>query len=451
MEALIRAFHGQHGGPLSDYQPSMITCGPMEIFEDPVWQMSLGERAAVEGVLAQLRPSLAIEIGSVEGACLRRIAAHATEVHSFDLQPPSLDAARQRHAAHRRFARAAAGVPGASWPSMGATSTSRSSTATTHRTGVRRDLEDLLDSAAVARRVILIHDTANERVRRAWTRCGLPAWPKVAHVELDWIPGQLFAEPALRNELWYGLGLVLVDSSRLAYLNGSVYEQRYHLPAHCWRRCASWCWRGSGFRRGVQSSPPVEAIELRKRLRRLSTRSSHVRARARRELSWARRCGSEPELTGARATRISRADRALEDIKGSASWKMTEPLRARQAASRPPQELSKRGLQLVRVALVSREVYPLGGGGIGQFVTAAARLLSTDRRGDDPHHLAVRGAYERLRAERDPRLPGEGVRVAFVPEPTVEEAAAWYHVMHCYGARVLRAAAGAVSGRRART
>ena len=47
----------------------------LEIFEDPVWQMSRGERAAVEGVLASLRPDMAIEIGSMEGACLRRIAA----------------------------------------------------------------------------------------------------------------------------------------------------------------------------------------------------------------------------------------------------------------------------------------------------------------------------------------------------------------------------------------
>ena len=50
---------------------------PVEIFDDAVWQMSLGERAAVERMLAQLEPSPAIEIGSIEGACLRRIAAHA--------------------------------------------------------------------------------------------------------------------------------------------------------------------------------------------------------------------------------------------------------------------------------------------------------------------------------------------------------------------------------------
>ena len=65
----------------------------LAIFDDDVWQMSRGERAAVEGVLAQLQPSLALEIGSAEGACLSRIAAHAAEVHSFDLTPPTLPVA----------------------------------------------------------------------------------------------------------------------------------------------------------------------------------------------------------------------------------------------------------------------------------------------------------------------------------------------------------------------
>src|SRR5689334_24261091 len=59
--------------------------------EDRVWQMSPGERAAVEGILGEVRPSLAIEVGTAEGAGLRRIAALAEEVHSFDLEPPSLE------------------------------------------------------------------------------------------------------------------------------------------------------------------------------------------------------------------------------------------------------------------------------------------------------------------------------------------------------------------------
>jgi glycosyltransferase involved in cell wall biosynthesis/GT2 family glycosyltransferase len=91
----------------------------------------------------------------------------------------------------------------------------------------------------------------------------------------------------------------------------------------------------------------------------------------------------------------------------------------------------------LRVAFVSREVYPLGGGGIGQFVTAAARLLSRIAEVTILTTSVFEETYERLRAARDPRLPGNGVRVVFVPEPTVEETAGWYHITHCYGVRVL--------------
>ena len=52
--------------------------------------MSFGERAALEGVLAQLRPRLALEIGSAEGGSLARIAAYACEVHSVDVSLRSL-------------------------------------------------------------------------------------------------------------------------------------------------------------------------------------------------------------------------------------------------------------------------------------------------------------------------------------------------------------------------
>ncbi len=81
-------------------------------------------------------------------------------------------------------------------------------------------------------------------------------------------------------------------------------------------------------------------------------------------------------------------------------------------------------------------MYPLGGGGIGQFVTTAARLLSRIAEVTILTTSVFQPTYERLRAAGDPDLPGDGVRIEFVPEPTVEEAGAWYHIMHCYGARV---------------
>ena len=53
-----------------------------EIFGDPTWQMRPCERAAVRGVLAELEPRLAVEIGTADGGSLRRIAAHAEHVHA---------------------------------------------------------------------------------------------------------------------------------------------------------------------------------------------------------------------------------------------------------------------------------------------------------------------------------------------------------------------------------
>jgi hypothetical protein len=315
----------------------------LEIFEDSIWQMSLGERAAVEGVLAQLKPALAIEIGSMEGACLRRIAAHSQEVHSFDLQAPTLPMPQNvtlhtgnSHELLPRFLAELAEqgrnvdfvmVDGDHSPE-----------------GVRDDLRDLLDSRALAHSVILIHDTANERVRQGVDSVHFAAWPKVAWVELDWIPGQLFAEAELRNELWYGIGLVVVDSSRLAYLNGSVYQQRYH-PAAALLAQARDLLLSREYAPGSATAVETDADAARQRIAALEAElGAELCARSRAaaletELGYARRRTAQLEQLQERVAaleselvvtrhRLAGSERALEDIKASASWKMTEPLRS---------------------------------------------------------------------------------------------------------------------------
>ena len=288
---------------------------PVQIFADTVWQMSLGERAAVEGVLAQLKPELAIEIGSAEGACLRRIAAHAGEVHSFDLaapveEPPdnvTLHTGDSHELLPAFLARLADQSKTVDFVLVDGDHTPE---------GVRRDVEDLLDCTALAQTVILIHDTANERVRRGLDAVRFAAWPKVAHVELDWIPGQLFAEPALRNELWYGLGLVVLDSSRLAYASGSVYEQRYQPAAALL----------SEIRELAVARERVPAPADPRRVQTSTLRRHLVRLEAQLGQAWQR----EAELSAALVPlqqRVEGAERVLENIKGSASWRMTEPLR----------------------------------------------------------------------------------------------------------------------------
>ena len=90
----------------------------------------------------------------------------------------------------------------------------------------------------------------------------------------------------------------------------------------------------------------------------------------------------------------------------------------------------------LRIALVARECYPLTGGGIGQSVNATASVLA-----DTAEVMVLTGssgeqAYRQLCEQSDPRLPPDGVRVEFVPEPSEQEAGGWTSLMHCYSARV---------------
>jgi glycosyltransferase involved in cell wall biosynthesis len=82
----------------------------------------------------------------------------------------------------------------------------------------------------------------------------------------------------------------------------------------------------------------------------------------------------------------------------------------------------------------------LAGGGIGQFVSSVAGLLSGVAEVTVFTTSLLRDRYEQLQAKGDDPLPG--VRVVFVEEPSVVELGGWYHVMHCYSGRVWEALRG---------
>jgi hypothetical protein len=187
-----------------------LTSWPPETFLDESWQMSLGERAVVEGLLAQMRPGLAIEIGTAEGGSLRRIAAHSQEVHSIDIADTGVAAPEnaQLHIGDSRellpglLRRFEAGERNVDFVFVDGDHTAE---------GVRADLVNLVSSTALRRTLILIHDTFNESVREGIESVGFEDFPDVQYVHLDFICGYIARSGPFAGQLWGGLGLVLVD------------------------------------------------------------------------------------------------------------------------------------------------------------------------------------------------------------------------------------------------
>jgi hypothetical protein len=174
--------------------------------------MTLGERAALEGLLARLKPALAIEIGTAEGGSTRCLGRHCAAIHSFDLVHPDgltdelpmvtthtgdshelLPAFLERLAAEGR--------------TVDFVLVDGDHTAA----GVLRDVKNLLASPAIGPSVVVMHDTTNEDVRAGLLAASLDEHPSVAYLDLDFVAGHLSGTGAYAGQLWGGLGLVIVD------------------------------------------------------------------------------------------------------------------------------------------------------------------------------------------------------------------------------------------------
>jgi hypothetical protein len=266
------------------------------IFESARWQMSFGERAAIEGLLAQCRPSLSIEIGTAEGGSLDRIAAYSAEVHTIDIVP--LDAAQPQHV-HVHVGDSKRVLPrllqqfvakGRNVDFVLVDGDHRSE-------GVKADVLNLLRSSAVGKTIIVLHDTMNESVRTGVEDAKLERHPKVSYLELDFLPGYMARSGPFADELWGGLGLVLVDADEEGSRSGSTYDEVRYDQYEMIRRM------GGSFSEepGVRSAK-AEAYGVR-RIQALSD-----------ELHWMRGL--------------------LDEVLRSGSWRMTAPLRSIKRALR---------------------------------------------------------------------------------------------------------------------
>ncbi len=190
----------------------------LAILGDPRWQMAFGERAALEGLLSQLKPCLAVETGTAQGGSLRRIATHATEVHAFDIVPEVKELEQEIPNATVHIGDAAEVFPRvlAEFAEAGRQVDFALIDGDHTYEGVRRDLEALLASEACRSTVVIIHDTANDVVRAGIESLGLEQHPRVDLCVLDYVPGYLVVKghPQYSHAAWNGLGLLVLNADR---------------------------------------------------------------------------------------------------------------------------------------------------------------------------------------------------------------------------------------------
>lgn len=202
---------------------------PDELFS-AVHEMSYGEQAALTGILSLLKPHLALELGTFRGGSLAPIAEYSDEVHTFDLASHVTGAlpnvtyhiGDSRVTLPRILAELVAADRHVDFVLVDGDHS---------RAGVEADMTSLLYSAALSTSVILLHDCANEGVRKGARNAILRA-DGLAYADLSFV-----APPARRTsplrESWGGLGIVVVDRP------GEFWAlERQVLPNIRWRTSA---------------------------------------------------------------------------------------------------------------------------------------------------------------------------------------------------------------------
>jgi hypothetical protein len=221
----------------ADNRPRPLRRAPIPLLGDDLCQMSFGERAALEGILTQLRPPLAVEIGTYEGGSLRLLASHCGHVHTLDVQDLVADRAAFANVSfHVGDSRVVLPELLRALERDGQELDLALVDGDHSAEGVRADLAGLLDSAATRSTLILLHDTMSAETRMGIEAAGLATHPKVVYCDLDFVSGYEFVGGHFDGQTWGGLGLVLTgERSTEGYGDApsqTLYRQAFAMRAH---------------------------------------------------------------------------------------------------------------------------------------------------------------------------------------------------------------------------
>jgi hypothetical protein len=174
--------------------------------------MGYNEAAVFQAVLSGLRPKCAIEVGTETGATLAIIARHSTQAISIDIDP-SVKTTLSPSFPNVEF------LTGSSHDLLPVVLQRFASENTNpdfifvdgdhSAEGVRKDLDFILALKPTRQMTVLMHDSFNPHCRQGMLSARWSQNPYCHFVDVDFSPGVLHPDDAIRGQMWGGLGYAL--------------------------------------------------------------------------------------------------------------------------------------------------------------------------------------------------------------------------------------------------
>ena len=177
------------------------------------WQMSPSEQAAMVLLLQNLKPSVAIEIGTKFGGSLQVLARFSEKVYSLDIDPE----VERRLAGRYPNVEFVIGPSNETLPpllkrlqtegvNLGFILVDGDHTSK----GVETDINNVLQFKPRHPLYVVMHDSFSPDCRRGLFRAQWERNPHVRVVEIDFVTGTVNPSPEFRGQLWGGLALAIL-------------------------------------------------------------------------------------------------------------------------------------------------------------------------------------------------------------------------------------------------
>lgn len=213
----------------------------LELFDLPLyWEMVNAEKIALLNLLNDIKPAIAIEIGTKNGGSLQLIAASSKSVFSLDIDPGVKELANTFKNVSFIIGDSKETLPKLldDLSSSGQQPDFILIDGDHSLNGVKMDIQHILKMKITKPLVVLMHDSFNPDCRKGMLEVDYESYPCVELVDIDFVQGIYSPNERTKGEMWGGFGIIYLNREAkrkeplVKQSNSYSYERMYKLSSH---------------------------------------------------------------------------------------------------------------------------------------------------------------------------------------------------------------------------